>query len=229
MGAFGCGDPMTAPTWLDGLLQALPTVQAEDLTRFPAPPDNDRRSAVLVLFGEHDGEPDVLLIERAHDMRSHAGQPAFPGGRIDDIDSGVVAAALREAQEETGLEPSGVDVLGVLPDLFIPPSGFSVTPVLGWWREPSPVAVMDAAEVASVHRVTLSELTDPERRCRVRHPSGFTGPAFEVRGLLVWGFTGGLLDRLIHLGGWERPWDGSRLVPLPGAPDEPVLGEEAGQ
>ncbi|MFL6288835.1 MAG: NUDIX hydrolase [Actinomycetes bacterium] len=217
---------MSIPAWIQPLLDAASTVQVEDLTRFPAPPDARQRSAVLVLFGEQHGEPDVLLIERAHNMRSHAGQPAFPGGRVDPSDVDAVAAALREAEEETGLDPSGVDVLAVLPDLYIPPSGFSVTPVLAWWRTPTPVSVVDTAEVASVHRVPLAELTDPDRRCRVQHPSGFVGPAFEVRGLLVWGFTGGLLDRLIHLGGWELPWDQSRLVPLPGFPDESVIGEE---
>ncbi len=168
----------------------------------------------------------MLLIERAHDMRSHAGQPAFPGGAIDATDEHAVHAALREAAEETGLDPSGVDVWAVLPDLYIPPTGFAVTPVLGWWRAPSPVAAADPAEVASVHRVPLAELTDPARRCRVQHPSGYVGSAFEVRGLLVWGFTGGLLDRLIHLAGWERPWDESRLVPLPDDPDRPMVREE---
>jgi 8-oxo-dGTP pyrophosphatase MutT (NUDIX family) len=207
-------------------MDAAISVRAEDLTRFPSPADAELRSAVLVLFGEQDGQPDVLLIERAHDMRSHAGQPAFPGGRVDATDVDAVATALREAQEETGLDPAGVEVFSRLPDLYIPPSGFSVTPVLGWWQSPTPVSVMDPAEVASVHRVPLAELVDPERRCRVVHPSGFVGPAFEVRGLLVWGFTGGLLDRLIHLGGWELPWDQLRLVPLPGDPDEPVTGEE---
>jgi 8-oxo-dGTP pyrophosphatase MutT (NUDIX family) len=219
---------VSAAPWLTPLLEAVETVQAADLTRFPAPPDADRRSAVLILFGEGESGPDVLLIERAHDMRSHAGQPAFPGGRIDATDADAVAAALREAQEETGLDPVGVDVVGVLPDLFIPPSGFVVTPVIGWWREPTPVSAVDPAEVASVHRVPVAELAAPENRCRVVHPSGFVGPAFEVRDLLVWGFTGGLLDRLIHLGGWEQPWDRSRLLPLPRAHDEPVVGEEAG-
>jgi len=218
---------VTVPQWLDRLLASISEVRAEDLTRFPAPPETDLRSAVLVLFGETNGVPDVLLIERAHDMRSHAGQPAFPGGRIDEGDVDAVAAALREAAEETGVDPAGVQVLSVLPDLYIPPSGFTVTPVIGWWVEPSEVSVMDTAEVASVHRVPLSELTDPQRRCQVRHPSGFVGPAFEVRGLLVWGFTGGLLDRLIHLGGWELPWRAhARLVPLPNEVDEPVVGEE---
>jgi 8-oxo-dGTP pyrophosphatase MutT (NUDIX family) len=217
---------MSPPRWLQPLLTAVPSVTADDLTRFPAPEDADRRSAVLVLFGEAPAGPDVLLIERAHDMRSHAGQPAFPGGRIDDGDDGAVAAALREAAEETGLDPLGVEVVGVLPDLFIPPSGFVVTPVLGWWERPTPVVAMDPAEVASVHRVPLAELTDPANRCRVQHPSGLVGPAFEVRDLLVWGFTGGLLDRLIHLGGWEQPWDPSRLVPLPDQPDHPVVREE---
>jgi 8-oxo-dGTP pyrophosphatase MutT (NUDIX family) len=207
---------------MDRLIAAASSVSADELTRFPAPPDAERRSAVLILMGEQDGEPDVLLIERAHDMRSHAGQPAFPGGRVDPGDADAVATALREADEETGLDPSGVEVVAVLPDLFIPPSGFVVTPVLGWWERPTPVFAKDPAEVASVHRVPIAELADPQRRCQVRHPSGFVGPAFEVRGLLVWGFTGGLVDRLIHLGGWEQPWSpGSRVVPLPDDPDRP--------
>ncbi len=204
------------------LVDAVSSVTADELTRFPAPPDAEHRSAVLVLIGEQDDEPDVLLIERAHDMRSHAGQPAFPGGRVDPGDVDAAATALREAEEETGLDPSGVEVVAVLPDLFIPPSGFVVTPVLGWWERPTPVFAKDPAEVSSVHRVPIAELADPKRRCQVRHPSGFVGPAFEVRGLLVWGFTGGLVDRLIHLGGWEQPWSpGSRLVPLPDDLDRP--------
>jgi len=114
---------------------------------------------------------------------------------------------VREAEEETGLDPSGVVVFGLLPALYLPPSGFVVTPVIGWWREPSPVGVVDPGEVERVVRVPLAELLDPANRYSVQHPSGFVGPAFGVRGLVVWGFTAGLLARLFALVGWERPWD----------------------
>jgi 8-oxo-dGTP pyrophosphatase MutT (NUDIX family) len=207
------------PAWLDALVAALPTVRGEQLSRFLPPPTGGRHAAVLVLFGEGPDGPDLLLIERASTMRAHAGQPAFPGGALDPEDGdpdgdGPVRAALREAQEEVGLDPAGVEVLGQLPALFLPPSGFVVHPVLAWWREPSEVGVVDEAEVAAVARVPLAALVDPANRLRVRHPSGWVGPAFEVADLLVWGFTAGLLDRLLALGGWERPWDPGRVRTL---------------
>ena len=207
------------PEWLRPLAQAALDVRPEQLSRFLPPEDGGRESAVLMLFGEvtpgsgWDGA-DVLLIERAHDMRSHAGQVAFPGGALDPADEDVVEASLREAVEETGLDPAGVAVFGTLPALFVPVSGFVVTPVLGWWRVPSPVSVVDPAEVASVHRVQLADLLDPANRFRVRHPAGYVGPAFGVAGLLVWGFTGGLLDKILRLAGWERPWDRDRVRDL---------------
>lgn len=203
------------PDWLQRLEAALPGVRAEQLSRFLPPPSGGRHSAVLVLFGEGEQGPDVLLIERAHTLRAHAGQPAFPGGALDPgdgdpQDAGPVAAALREANEEVGLDAASVRVLGRLPALFLPPSGFVVHPVVAHWTQPHPVDVVDTAEVAAVLRVPIAELTDPARRLQVRHPSGWTGPAFEAGGLLVWGFTAGLLDKLLELGGWAVPWDERR-------------------
>ena len=213
---------MTAvPDWLQQLATALPGVRGEQLSRFLPPATGGRHSAVLGLFGEGGPGvdagrgPDVLLIERAHTMRSHAGQPAFPGGALDPEDgdpsgAGPVRAALREATEEVGLDAASVEVLGQLPALWLPPSGFVVHPVVALWRCPHVVDVVDEAEVAAVARVPIAELVDPARRLQVTHPSGWVGPGFEVGDLLVWGFTAGLLDRLLELGGWARPWDATR-------------------
>lgn len=214
---------MTHPEWLAPLVTAARRASSGALAPHTVPNGVDgRESAVLMLFGESEpAGPDVLLIERAHTLRSHAGQPAFPGGRVDPDDDGPVGAALREAAEETGLDPAGVDVLAVLGELWLPPSGYVVTPVLGWWREPTPVRVVDPGEVASVHRVPLVDLVDPANRVRIRHPSGYIGPAFTVNGLTVWGFTAGILSALLDAAGLAKPWDRSRVEPLPlitGAP-----------
>ena len=207
------------PAWLLPLTAALPTVRGDMISRFLPPAEGGRRSAVLALFGEGPDGPDLLFIERAATMRSHAGQPAFPGGALDHEDgdpdgAGPVTAALREAREEVGLEPGSVEVLGTLPDLWLPPSGFVVTPVIAWWRSPHRVHAVDRAEVASVARVPLSRLTDPEHRVTVRHPRGHIGPAFDTGALLVWGFTAGVVDALLRLGGWERPLDRARMQVL---------------
>jgi 8-oxo-dGTP pyrophosphatase MutT (NUDIX family) len=205
--------------WLERIADVPGRARAEDLSRFVPPDDGGRPSAVLMLFSTGEDEaghgPDVLLTERAATMRSHPGQVSFPGGALEVDDDGPVGAALREAAEETGLEPAGVEVLGQLPSLFLPPSGFVVTPVLARWRTPSAVTVVDEAEVARVVRAPLDELLEPDNRFVSRHPSGYLGPAFRVQGLYVWGFTAGLLSRLLALAGLERPWDSSRHEDLP--------------
>jgi 8-oxo-dGTP pyrophosphatase MutT (NUDIX family) len=211
----GSTDPQAVaglPDWLIVVASAAGDLTADELTRFVPPDGEGRHSAVLILFSD---ERDVLLIQRASTMRKHAGQPAFPGGAVDDIDEHAPAAALREAEEETGLDPSGVTVFGSLPDLWVPITNYVVTPVLAYWHRPTPVHAQDPAEVASVHRVSIAELVDPANRCRVLHPSGFVGPGFEVQGMLVWGFTGGLLSTLLERCGWALPWDQDRVVPLP--------------
>jgi 8-oxo-dGTP pyrophosphatase MutT (NUDIX family) len=199
------------PDWLVPVAELAGAATAEELTRFVPPHGQGRHSAVLLLFGP---DRDLLLIQRASTMRAHAGQPALPGGAVDDEDETAVHAALREAQEETGLDPTGVEVFAVLPDLWVPVTDFVVTPVLGWWARPTPVWPCDPAEVASVHRIRIEEFVEPAHRCRVLHPSGYVGPAFEVQGLLVWGFTAGLISGLLDRLGWSQPWDEDRILAL---------------
>src|SRR3954467_9945966 len=209
---------MTLPEWFGPLHTRVRAVQASDFTRLPTPEEGGRASAVLVLFGETAlAGPDVLILQRAADMRSHAGQPAFPGGATDPGDRGdPVTTALREANEEVGLDPGTASVLALLPPLYLPVSSFVVTPVLAWWHAPHPVYPRQPAEVESVARVPVAELVDPANRVRVRHPSGYVGDAFRVHGMLVWGFTAGIVSTLLDLAGWSRPWDPRRVVPLPG-------------
>jgi 8-oxo-dGTP pyrophosphatase MutT (NUDIX family) len=205
--------------------------------RMPRPTATARRSAVLILFGDGPCGPDVLLIEKSPHLRSHAGQPAFPGGGVDPGDDYPVGTALREAEEEAGIDPAGVHVLATLPELFLGPSDNLVVPVVAWWDDPRDVSVGDPREVARVARVPLDDLVDPANRYRLRHPSGYVGPAFCVADMEVWGFTAGLLDAILEAAGLARPWDTgdvrpmspSRLRPytLPGSGDDDPAGDAA--
>jgi 8-oxo-dGTP pyrophosphatase MutT (NUDIX family) len=189
-----------------------------------------RKAAVLMLFGALDDVPatsakplasadlDILLIERAATLNDHPGQVAFPGGGVDASDTSVTAAALREAQEETGLDPSGVEVLGTLPEVPLTVSNFMVTPVVGWWARQTPVEVVDFGESAQVFRVPVRDLLDPENRFTAvlkRDRSTYRGPAFAVNGVVVWGFTAGILNYVFHELGWSVPWDEQREIPAP--------------
>jgi 8-oxo-dGTP pyrophosphatase MutT (NUDIX family) len=212
-------DPADTPGWLSGLVAATGGLEASALARVQPPGGRPTRpAAVLMLFGDGDDGPDVLLLRRADTLNSHPGQVAFPGGAADPTDSGPVATALREAEEEAGVLTDGVRPVALLPELYVPVSGFMVTPVLAHWERPSPVRVVDPAETAAVARVPIACLADPANRFRVRHPSGFTGPAFAAPGMLVWGFTAGLLAGLLRLAGWERPWNAADVRDLDESP-----------
>ncbi|WP_314649123.1 CoA pyrophosphatase [uncultured Microbacterium sp.] len=191
---------------------------------FPAllEPETAHDAAVLVLFGVLDREPavvsdaavardlDVLLQRRASTLSSHPGQVSFPGGRAEPDDADAVATALREAQEETGLDPAGVDVLASLPALPLAASNHRVTPVLGWWRMPSQVAAVDHAETVEVFRVPVATLLDPATRYTSVRTFGdrtFRAPAFDVDGTIVWGFTAMVLSGIFDAAGWTVPWN----------------------
>lgn len=208
---------MSRPPWLPALLGEIERSPGERWSRFLPPVGGGRRaSAVLILLGPGpDGRTEVLLTERAHTLRSHPGQVSFPGGGREAGDADLSATALREAQEEVGLDPQEVTVITHLPTLHIPVSGYDVTPVLGWWDRPGRVWVRDPEEVAQVLTVALQDLGDPANRFTVRHPSGFRGPAFGVGDVVVWGFTAGLLDRLLEMAGLTLPWDASDVRMLP--------------
>nr|WP_274636603.1 CoA pyrophosphatase [Microbacterium bovistercoris] len=189
-----------------------------------------RRSAVLILFGPLDGvlhgdgarpdpvdpaHADVLLLRRASSLLHHPGQIGFPGGGVEPADGDIRATAVREAVEETGLDPDGLELFDPLPDLPLAVSNHLVTPVPAWWRHPSPVHAVDAAETAEVFRAPVARLLDPANRVNVTRMRGVDlppMPAFELDGRLIWGFTAIILSGMFDTLGWTVPWDAARTV-----------------
>lgn len=210
------------PAWVDLLTRRATSTRWSADSRLQSPADGSARaSAVLVLLADQPGgdgaggNADIVLLERSSTLRRHPGQVAFPGGAADAGDADAAATALREAREEIGVHPDSVEVLVSLPSLYIPPSGYVVTPVLAYWHARHSVGVVDRSEVAAVHTVALADLADPAARFTVRSASDYTGPAFDVDGVFVWGFTALVLDHVLSLGGWDRPWDVARYRPIP--------------
>lgn len=206
----------TRPTWLDRAHEAIARAEDGYFAELAPPASGGRRSSVLLLFGPADeGGEDVVLTERAHTLRTQPGDISFPGGKREPEDPSDAAAALRETQEEVGIDPATVDVVGELPAIYLRPRSFVVTPVLAWWRDHGHVESIDPAEVHRAVRVPVSHLLDPAARFTVTHPSGYVGPGFEFDGWFIWGFTAGLLSAVLDFGGLTIPWDRSRERPLP--------------
>lgn len=222
---------LPVPGWLSRLTRELREEPPTAFTHLLPPPGGGRRSsAVLILFAPAE-RPDevegyaavdhassarrvgetVVLTQRAATMRRHAGQVSFPGGGHEPEDIDEVATALREATEEIGLVADEVTVLTTLPPLHLAVSGYDVTPVLAWWHRPGVIYPRQVTEVERVLRVPIADLVDPDARFRVRHPSGYTGPAFGVQDCIVWGFTAGVLDVVLETAGLTRPWDTRRI------------------
>lgn len=213
------------PAWLSPLVDRATDGPLPGLLNGRPVIDGARSSAVLILLSDGvgsspepgaaggPGDPDVLITLRASTLSAHGGQPAFPGGRTEPGED-AVTTALREAQEETGLDPDDVTPLVQLQDLYLDFSGHLVQPVLGYWHAPGPVGPVDPAETEAVVRVPIRRLVDPANRGRIRLSGGHLGAAFEIDDLVIWGFTGILLDAVLELGGWNVPWKPGRDLQL---------------
>ncbi|WP_144639061.1 CoA pyrophosphatase [Bordetella genomosp. 13] len=204
--------------------QGLPAIAAERLTadalrrgwQSRAPWEQDGIVASEVRYPGREGKPvlaavlipmvlrpdgvRVLLTQRAAHLHDHAGQISFPGGRIEDDDASPVAAALREAQEETGLGQEYVEILGTMP-AYDTSTGFSVTPVAALVR-PGFTLVADAFEVAEIFEVPLSFLMDPanHRLYQASLPDGRVRQYYAMpwEKYFIWGATAGMLRNLYH-------------------------------
>ncbi|CAM5560022.1 CoA pyrophosphatase OS=Streptomyces rimosus subsp. rimosus (strain ATCC / DSM 40260 / JCM 4667/ NRRL 2234) OX=1265868 GN=SRIM_022940 PE=4 SV=1 [Streptomyces rimosus subsp. rimosus] len=186
------------PQWLAPVARAAATIEPHQLSRFLPPETGGRPSAVLVLFGTATAAPSCCSWSAPAPCARTPDSPRSPAAPSTPR-TGTRRARARCARrcarpwEETGLDPAGVQVFGVLPRLYIPVSGFVVTPVLGWWRGPQlRSAWWIEAETARVFTVPVADLTHPAHRATTRHPSGFhVGPAFLGADALRVGFHRG--------------------------------------
>jgi 8-oxo-dGTP pyrophosphatase MutT (NUDIX family) len=177
-----------------------PEIRADPRLYRPGTPV--RPAAVLVPLVARDGSVSVLLTQRTAHLYDHAGQISFPGGRVEPRDANSIATALRESEEEIGLEHALVDVIGSLPE-YTTATGYCVTPVIGLIERPFTLA-LDSFEVSEAFEVPLAFLMNPahhERRiARIGDVTrAFYSMPFEsTRRYFIWGATAAMLRNLYH-------------------------------
>jgi 8-oxo-dGTP pyrophosphatase MutT (NUDIX family) len=188
----------------------------ERMPRIPPPGTDSRRAAVLVpVLLEPEGARLVYTVRR-DDLADHAGQISFPGGSVDPEDGSLLETALREAEEEIDLRPDLVEVVGELEEMYIPPSGFRVSPFVGL-LPPEAELMLAPDEVEAIFTVSLDELMRPETFQRVpwtRDGRDYMVPVFAVEGpppRNIWGATAAMTAALLARLGWS-PGEGHRRL-----------------
>ena len=157
------------------------------------------RAGVLVPLFIKNGELNVVLTQRTEDVEHHKGQISFPGGTMDKVDSTIVDTALREAWEEVGLPRTSVEILGLLSD-FCTPSGFCITPVVGF-LSPDPSYVLNKTEVSEIFDVPLSFFLDPRnerKEKRIRFDKMMNVYFYNYGTYEIWGATAEILRNFLQ-------------------------------
>lgn len=172
--------------------------RVRELMRF-AIPDDARQSSVLVLLYPYRNSTGLVLMQRPEYRGVHGGQISLPGGKREDTDESLVFTALREAREEIGVDPARIQILGQLTEMYIPPSNFLVTPVVGFQHQ-RPEFKADPTEVAGIIEITLDELLDARnlKRTKMKLSIGLTMqvPTFTIGNTVIWGATAMMLNEL---------------------------------
>lgn len=160
---------------------------------------NPKIAAVLAFLYPKNEQTYFTLIERPEYDGSHSGQIALPGGKAEQSDESIIATALREAQEEVNIISEEVKISGTLCDIYIPPSNFKVTPVLGYSLK-EPQLIPEEKEVKNILEVKLADLLHPnsvsKKKLKLKNGASITTPCFTLESKIVWGATAMILNEL---------------------------------
>ncbi len=165
-------------------------------------PEDALKAAVLILFYPVDGKPSLVFIRRTEYEGVHSGQVSFPGGKTEESDQNLIETALRECYEEIGVIPSGITILGRLSDLYIPPSNFLVSPIIGFTRS-RPSFRIDPAEVDHILEIPLIKLLDKEaiqnKDISIHGGTTWNVSCYYIDGNIIWGATAMILSEMLEL------------------------------
>lgn len=186
-------------TALPPIVERLRAMVSDPYAVATAVPDGLRPASVLLLCDPSTAGVPLLFVLRSEELRQHPGQIAFPGGGTETSDRDVVATALREAGEELGIQPSSVEVLGLLSPFSTIVSGRWLTPVVGLQREPIEFKP-DDFEIAEWFRVDIADLLVAPHTVREVERNGMRGRIhyYEASGRIIWGVTGAILHELLE-------------------------------
>lgn len=167
--------------------------------KFDAPP---RPGAVMILLYEEAGNIQFPLIQRSEYHGVHSGQIALPGGKAEDSDADLIETATREAQEELGIDPQKIEIVGSLTSFFVAASNFQILPVVAYAKE-FPQFIPDEREVAGVVKADLKVMLDPqtikEKKITPAEGITFDAPYYDLNGKVVWGATAMMLSEFVTL------------------------------
>lgn len=162
-----------------------------------SPPDDARQSSVLILLYPLEGSIGMVLMLRPEYGGVHSGQISLPGGKFEETDESLIYTALRESQEEIGIDPGQVQIIGQLTEMYIPPSNFQVTPVVGY-QTSRPLFTADPKEVAKIIEIKLEDLLDESNRQmkKMKLSLGFSlkVPSYFINQNIIWGATAMILS-----------------------------------
>lgn len=180
-------------------LKMVPQERRELLKQF-ATGSVPKASSVLILLYPANDSIETILIRRSQDLSVHSGQISFPGGKRDETDQSAIDTALREAEEEIGVNRNAIEILGTLSPLYVHPSNFEITPVIGFCKEPG-ILKPNPTEVDEVIRISLTGLTGSKKYTdiEVRGYTLYQVPCFSMNGHIIWGATAMILQEMLDV------------------------------